>query len=102
MSMLHIVNKSPYERNSLTAAVGHMTDGDTLLLIEDGVYGALSGSAVTEAVQASAADVSIHVLDGDVKARGLDAGKLLGEVTAVGYDGFVDLVAGHDRTQAWL
>ena len=56
MSMLHLVNKSPYERNSLAAAVGHMTDGDTLLLIEDGVYAAFDGTVVAEKVKAALAD----------------------------------------------
>ncbi len=44
----------------------------------------------------------LFVLDGDAKARGLDAGKLLSEIKAVGYDGFVDLAATHERTQSWL
>ena len=42
--MLHIVNKSPYERNTLDAVLRIAQDG-SLLLIEDGVYAATRGSA---------------------------------------------------------
>jgi len=102
MSTLHTVNKSPFATNALASCLNHTLEGDAILLIEDGVYGALAASAVAAAVKARAGDVSIYVLTEDAAARGLDAGKLLGEVTGVTYEGFVDLVAGHDRTQAWL
>ncbi len=102
MSTLHTVNKSPFGNGALLSCLKHCNPGDAVLLIEDGVYGALSGSGVADAVRAGAESVSIFVLDGDAKARGLEPGKLLGEVGAVGYDGFVDLVAEHDRTQSWL
>jgi len=102
MSTLHTVNKSPFATQTLLSCVNHTLKGDAILLIEDGVYGALAGSGVADAVRAAAGNVSIYVLAADAAARGLDAGKLLGEVTGVSYEGFVDLVAEHDRTQAWL
>ena len=102
MSTLHTVNKSPFATQTLLSCINHTLQGDAILLIEDGVYGALAGSTVAEAVKAKAGDVSIYVLTEDAAARGLPAGKLLGEVTGVTYQGFVDLVAQHDRTQAWL
>jgi len=102
MSTLHTVNKSPFTTNALLSCINHTLSGDAILLIEDGVYGALAGSAVSEAVKARAGDISIYVLTEDAAARGLEAAKLLGEVTGVTYEGFVDLVAEHDRTQAWL
>ena len=102
MSTLHTVNKSPFATQTLVSCIDHTLKGDAILLIEDGVYGALAGSAVAEAVKARAGEVAIYVLTEDAQARGLDAGKLLGEVTGTTYEGFVDLVAEHDRTQAWL
>ena len=71
-------------------------------MIEDGVYGGLAGTAVSDAVAAKAGAVKIHVLAEDLAARGLDADRLLEGVAPVGYDGFVDLVAETDRTQNWL
>ena len=102
MSTLHTVNKSPFGNGAFLSCLKHCKPGDAVLLIEDGVYGAIGGSAVADEVKASLGDVALFVLEGDAKARGIDAGKMLGEVTAVGYDGFVDLVTQHDRTQSWL
>ena len=45
MALLHTVNKSPFDKNSLSDCLRRATSGSTVLLIEDGVYGALSGSA---------------------------------------------------------
>ena len=101
MSTLHTVNKSPFATNALLSCLMHCKDGDAVLMIEDGVYGALNGSGVAEVVVAQAKSVSIYALTGDVAARGLE-GKTLTEVGSVDYAGFVDLVAKHDRTQNWL
>ena len=98
MSMLHIVNKSPYERNSLAAAVGHMTDGDTLLLIEDGVYAAVKGGAVAGQLEGK----TVSVLGADLAARGIAADKLVEGVAVVDYGNFVDLVETTDKSQSWL
>lgn len=102
MSTLHTVNKSPFATQALQSALAHCKDGDAILMIEDGVYGALTGTNLADAIKAKAGSVKLYMLSGDANARGLEAGKLLSEVTGVGYDGFVDLVAEHDRTQAWL
>ncbi len=102
MSTLHTVNKSPFGNGALLSCLKHCTPGDAVLLLEDGVYGALSGASLSNEVGTATGSVEIFVLEGDAKARGLDAGKLLSEVKPVGYDGFVDLVAQHERTQSWL
>ena len=39
--MLHTVNKSPFEKNSLETCLRLAEDNSSILLIEDGVYGAL-------------------------------------------------------------
>lgn len=102
MSTLHTVNKSPFETRTLQSCLDHCKDGDAVLMIEDGVYGGLAGTAMSGAVSGKTGTVSIYVLSPDMDARGLGADKLLDGVTGVGYDGFVDLVTKHDRTQAWL
>ena len=102
MSTLHTVNKSPFGNGALLSCLKHCTPGDAVILIEDGVYGALSGASISNDVGAATGSVEIFVLDADGKARGLDAGNLLPEVKPVGYDGFVDLAAKHERTQSWL
>lgn len=102
MSTLHTVNKSPFVNRTLESCLNHCKDGDAVLMIEDGVYGGLAGTAVSEIVAAKAGSVSIHVLTPDMEARGLSTDRLLDGITGVGYDGFVELVTKHDRTQSWL
>ena len=41
--MLHIVNKSPLEKNCLDACMGVANDGAAVLLTEDAVYAATTG-----------------------------------------------------------
>jgi tRNA 2-thiouridine synthesizing protein B len=40
--MLHTVNKSPTDRNSLESCIRLAKKGGSVLLIEDGVYGAMN------------------------------------------------------------
>jgi tRNA 2-thiouridine synthesizing protein B len=99
--MLHIVNKSPYERNSLESCLRLATKGSAVLLIEDGVYGATKGGNFEAQVKTAMADVKIYALSPDLSARGM-ADRVLDGVNVVGYDGFVDLVAEHSNCQSWL
>ncbi len=98
MSILHLINKSPYERSSLDLCAGYVKDGDAVLLIEDGVYAAMKGGAV--AGKLSGLDVS--VLGPDLAARGISEEKLVDGVSVVDYSGFVDLTAAKDKVQSWL
>ena len=98
MSLLHIVNKSPYEKNSLNTAVGYVKDGDTLLLIEDGVYAAVKNAAAASRLDG----LDVAVLGSDLAARGITEDKLVDGISIVDYAGFVDLVETKDSTQSWL
>ena len=98
MSLLHIVNKSPYEKNSLATAVGYVRDGDTLLLIEDGIYAAMQGGSAAAKLDG----LDVAVMGSDLAARGLAEDKLIDGVSVVDYAGFVDLVEAKDSTQSWL
>jgi tRNA 2-thiouridine synthesizing protein B len=100
--MLHTVNKSPFERDSLNTCLRLAKAGSDILLIEDGVYGALAGTTASEKVQKAMATMRFHVLEPDLKARGINGAKLIPGIQAVGYDGFVKLAADNDRVQAWL
>lgn len=100
--MLHIVNKSPYERNSLDAALRSVSGGSALLLIEDAVYAATQGNASEAKIKsATAAGVKVYVLKPDLETRGL-AARLMDGVSLVDYGGFVDLVAEQPNCQSWL
>jgi tRNA 2-thiouridine synthesizing protein B len=98
MSMLHLVNKSPYERNSLDTCVGYCRQGDTVLLIEDGVYAAIKTGSVAGKLRG----LDVAALGPDLKARGIPEDKLVEGIKVVDYADFVDLVEAKDKVQSWL
>ena len=102
MSMLHIVNKSPFERNALASCLGHALEGDAVLLIEDAVVGAIDGSAFAGQLKSAMADKKIYVLGADLTARGMQVGRVVEGIQVVDYAGFVDLTADNEKTQSWL
>jgi tRNA 2-thiouridine synthesizing protein B len=99
--MLHTINKSPFEKNSLETCLAHAKKGSAILLIEDGVYGALKGTAVSKMVQEAMERVTFYALASDLKTRGV-ADKVMDGVKLVDYSGFVDLACENDKVQAWL
>jgi tRNA 2-thiouridine synthesizing protein B len=99
--MLHIVNKSPFERNTFESCLRHAGKGAAVLFIEDGIYAALKGTQASAKVQAAMKDLTFYVLQPDVEARGMN-GRVLDGVKTVDYGGFVDLTVQHDAVQSWL
>ncbi len=104
MADLHTVNKSPFEKNSLENAIKLSAAGSSILLIEDGVYGASKGTSFEAMVTAVQGDkkMKIYALKSDVKARAIAEDRLIDGVELVDYAGFVDLVEATDKVQAWL
>lgn len=100
MTILHTVNKSPFESSTFDTCLGLAKDGSTVLLIEDGVYAATTGHSAAEKIS-NAGGISFAVLGPDLQARGLE-GKLADGIKVVDYEGFVNLVAEHDSVQSWL
>jgi tRNA 2-thiouridine synthesizing protein B len=98
--MLHIVNKSPSERNTLDSVL-RIAQSGSLLLIEDGVYAATRGNAAEARLTAAMARLKVYALLPDLEARAV-ADRLIDGVTSVDYAGFVDLVAEHPSCQSWL
>ncbi len=98
--MLHIVNKSPYEKSALDSCLRVAQPGNALILIEDGVYAATRGAGA-EKLQRAAASLKIYALAPDLEARGIRE-RVIDGVTLVDYAGFVDLVANHSTNQSWL
>jgi len=102
MPILHTVNKSPFERDSLDSCLKFAQGGASLLLIEDGVYAALAGTAAEPKIKAALDNLKVYVLGPDFKARGFSDERLIEGISVVDYAGFVDLAAEHDKVQAWL
>mgnify|MGYP006338864739 FL=1 len=102
MAMLHIVNKSPFERNTLASCLDHALEGDAVLLIEDAVIGAVAGAKSATMITSALAGKTVYVLGEDLAARGVEQGRLVEGVQVVDYAGFVDLTVEHAKTQSWL
>jgi tRNA 2-thiouridine synthesizing protein B len=101
-TMLHIINKSPTEKNSLDSCLRLANAGDVVLLIEDGVYAALAKAQHAEKIVSQKDDFRFYVLGPDVAARGLSDIPLIEDISVVDYEGFVDLVTEHDVSQSWI
>lgn len=99
--MLHIVNKSPLERNGLESCLAAAQPGGALLLIEDAVYAATRGHAAAGKLRAAMENLEVYALEADLEARGMSEAVAPG-VKVVDYGGFVDLVASHKTCQSWL
>ena len=99
--MLHIVNKSPLERNTLDSCLAAAQPGAAVLLIEDGVYAATRGNAAEGKLRAASERLEIYVLAPDLEARGM-ANSVSEGVKLVDYGGFVDLVTKYSTCQSWL
>ncbi len=98
--MLHVVNKSPFERDALASALRMAQPGSGLLLIEDGVYAVVKGTKAADQLKA-ANGLTVYALWPDVEARGMQD-RVLEGIKMVDYGGFVDLVAEHATVQSWL
>ena len=98
--MLHIVNKSPLERNTLDSCL-RVAQSGAILLIEDGVLAAIRGNAAEPKLREALARFKVYALAPDLEARGM-ADRVMDGVTTVDYGGFVDLVAEHKNCQSWL
>ncbi|MEW6293515.1 MAG: sulfurtransferase complex subunit TusB [Pseudomonadota bacterium] len=97
--MLHIINKSPYDRPALDSVLA--TGEGTILLIEDGVYAAVKGGAEENKIKGAMGKFKFYALTVDLEARGI-ADRVMDGITAVDYAGFVDLVADNKTCQSWL
>lgn len=97
--MLHIINKSPFDRPALDSAL--KTGEGAILLIEDGVYAAAKGGAAEAKIKAAQGNFKFYALTADLEARGL-ADRLIEGIATVDYGGFVDLVAENKTCQSWL
>mgnify|MGYP001041466276 FL=1 len=97
--MLHIINKSPYDRPALDSALA--TGEGAILLIEDGVYAVVKGGAEESKIKGASGKFKFYALNVDLDARGI-ADRVMDGVTVVDYGGFVDLVAENKTCQSWL
>ncbi len=102
MALLHIVNKSHFDRAALQTCLRLVKRGSGILLIEDAVYAAQKLEVVNESLADAMVENAVYALEPDVRARGISIEGILDEITLVDYEGFVDLAAQYDNTMSWL
>jgi tRNA 2-thiouridine synthesizing protein B len=99
--MLHIVNKSPFEKTTFDSCLRIASPGNALLLIEDAVYAAAKGNRLEEMMRQAAQTLEVYALSPDLAARGMGDAAIDG-IRLIDYGGFVDLVVAHKSVQSWL
>ncbi len=102
MSMLHTVNKSPFENSSISSCLAMCTNDSSVLFIEDGVISVMKSTKFSDLIMDSLSKYKIYALKPDLEARGLSLDNVIDGVEIVGYDEFVDLTTEHDSVQSWL
>jgi tRNA 2-thiouridine synthesizing protein B len=101
MSTLHTINKSPFSHTTLASCLQVCGQQDGILLLEDGVFGALTSSPCADELTAIIdAGVKVYALKGDVSARGLNE-KIHAAIQLTDYNGFVQLSIEHKCVQSW-
>ncbi len=95
MTTLHTVNQPP-SNDALASCLACLNPGDSLLLLEDGVYAACEPYAA--ALRNSGC--ALYLLEADADARGI-VGRVDPAIKAVDYRGFVELAVACDRVQSW-
>ena len=97
--MLHIVNKSPFKFRHLDSCLDVAQEGDPIILIEDGIYAVMAGTAIEGMMKKTLKTNPVFAIQADLKARGVD--KVIDGVKICDYSCFVDLVENH-LPYSWL
>lgn len=93
MKTLHTVNKPG---QPMELCIRALVSGDSILLMEDGVYELLSSGKMIDALPD---DCSLFVLEVDAKARGVSVAE---QLSAISYDDFVSLSVEYDKVLSWF
>ena len=102
MPVLHIVNKSPFDRNALDTCLRLAKADSAIVLIEDGIYAVQKNTAIAEKMQQALARHQVYALKPDLDARGISSESAIDGISLLDYDGFVALTTDYDKLQSWL
>jgi len=88
---LHLIQRSPFSNSALKDCLNIIAAKDSVLLMEDGVYG-LQHSLMQQT------KLSAYALQEDISARGLDS---KGNIKEIDYCEFVNLCGQHQHVISW-
>ncbi|WP_422134079.1 MULTISPECIES: sulfurtransferase complex subunit TusB [unclassified Endozoicomonas] len=95
MATLHTVNKTG---QPLELCLRALNAGDSVLLLEEGVYALYEASDVLSDLLRH---VTVYVLEADVLARGITNRDDL-DIGMVDHQGFVELTEANDKVVSWF
>jgi len=96
VSSLHIVNKSSFDSPALAQCLELATAVDCIVLIADGVYGALQSNQ-----QLKQYPGQVYAMDIDLLARGIDSSRCHKHIQAISYSQLVELSCEHSTSLNW-
>ena len=96
--MLHTLTSSPSQSFLLSDCLPYLQNDDEIILMEDGVYGALCKT--TACKQLKSLSVKIYFLKADVLARGLIS-HIDESFELIDYEGFVSISEQHVTQMKW-
>ncbi|MDD5036045.1 MAG: sulfurtransferase complex subunit TusB [Methylococcaceae bacterium] len=102
MGILHLVNRSPHESQTLIQCLERAGEGDSILLLESGVYAALKDGVFAPKLAEAMRHLPVYVLREDLEARGIAIEEICAEVSVTDYEGFVDLSVMFSPIQSWF
>ena len=98
MATLHLINASSHSSSALLRCLYAATVGDTVLLIENGVFCAVAPTFARDASKATG--LNWCALVDDARSRGIEH-RLAPSITLVDDHAFVDLVTSHQPIVSW-
>lgn len=100
MTTLFTINQSWHDSIWLYEQLGFAQAGDAIMLLEDAVLALQSPISLASFVaKCEAGGISVFALQDDCKLRGINSQQ--NAVKQVKYDGWVELVAQHEKMVAW-
>lgn len=101
--ILHTVNQSPFHSSVLQECLHIAGEFHGVLLLEDGVYGALKSNPQAQSIETATKNVHVkfYLLKDDLKARGLEEINCLTCIQPIDYAEFVNLTTQYKSVQSW-
>ncbi|MGH1487423.1 MAG: sulfurtransferase complex subunit TusB [Cellvibrionaceae bacterium] len=97
-TILHTVNQSPFNKNTLQECINFYRKNDAIVLLENGVYGALDSQPFANELKHK----QCYAVKSDIHARGLNTSdSLIENIQIIDYQQFVQLVTKFNNIQNW-
>ena len=98
--VLHTINKPPQSSRLFQDCIETVYGEHAVLLIEDGVYAALSNTESGMQISQHS-KITFYALENDIVARGIED-RIVDTIQLLDYQGFVRLVTECSSVQSWF